>query len=342
MAVHNAANFVRDAVASVLAQSWRNLELVIVLDAPTDGSDRVLEEFTDARIRLLRNPRNLGQAASLRRALSETAGAYIARLDADDVALPRRLETQVAYLEAHPGVGLLGSACHVIDEAGRRTGTMSWPESDLEIRWRSLLGNPFGHPTVMLRREVLDRHALNYDPAFDSAQDYELWTRVMAHTAVANLAEPLVQYRIHGGGVTASRREEQLRNHDAIATRTIRAQLPELAITPAEVTALREFFVGGAAGPAPDRGARLRLARRYLALFARFAEQHRLDPSLGALRRREAVRIARVWASALFGRGWVGVAVALHGVCPAWPIVAAGAWSRRRPGAPADSQRGAG
>lgn len=323
MAVRNNVEFIDAAVTSVLQQSWRNLEVLVVLDAPIDGTDQAIARFVDPRLRVIVNEHNLGQTASLKRALQEAKGVYIARLDGDDIAFPERIEKQVDYLERHPGVGLLGGACQVIDVSGRYLGALRWPETDLQIRWTSLLANPFGHPTVMLRRDILNRYGFNYDEAVESAQDYDLWTRIMASTNVANLREPLILYRVHGDSITTRKREAQLRNHDAIALRTIRQQLPEFAVRPAELSDMRELFVGGS-GHAQTfpRRRRIGLANLYLDMLDCFVGKHRNDSGIKALQRDEAVRVARILWNARFAEGGLPLARRLFALSPLFPLAA--------------------
>src|SRR5204863_8008786 len=103
---------------------------------------------------------------------------------------------QVEFLHAHPEVGVLGSSRVLIDEQGGFIAIAPAAEDDLLVRWKCLLGNPFAHPTVMLRLDLLDRHGLRYDETFRTAQDYELWTRLLTVTRGANLPEPLLKYRL--------------------------------------------------------------------------------------------------------------------------------------------------
>lgn len=334
MAVHNNVDFIDEALTSLLRQSWRNLEIIIVLDAPTDGTDRAIAGFEDQRLRVIKNERNVGQTASLKRGFQEAKGDYIARLDGDDIALPGRIEKQVHFLESHPNVGLLGGGGEVIDASGQYLGSLRWPETDLQIRWMSLLANPFGHPTVMLRRDVLDRHGFNYDEAYESAQDYDLWTRIMVSTQVANLAEPLILYRVHGDSVTTKKRVTQLRNHDAIALRTIRQHLPEFAIGPALISDMREFFVGGTGcAKSFPRSHQIELITWYLDLLDGFVEKHRTHSSIATLQREEAVRVARMWWDARFGDGWLRLVKRLFSLSPSFSLamikaLAGGLWRR--------------
>lgn len=334
MAVHNNVEFIDEAVTSVLQQSWRNLEVLVVLDAPTDGTDRAISGFEDPRLRVIKNECNLGQTASLKRGFQEAKGSYVARLDGDDIALPGRVEKQVNFLESHPEVGLLGGGCEVIDASGRHLGSLRWPETDLQIRWMSLLANPFGHPTVMLRRDVLDRHGFNYDETYESAQDYDLWTRVIAATNVANLPEPLILYRVHSDSITTKKRETQLRNHDAIALRTVRQQLPEFAVSPALLSEMRELFVGGTGcAKSFPRSHQIGLMTLYLDLLDCFIGKHRTDFCIATLQRDEAVRVARILWNTRFGDGWLPLVKRLFALNPFFPLVvlkglAAGFWRR--------------
>jgi hypothetical protein len=189
---------------------------------------------------------------------------YIARMDADDVAAPNRLGQQVEFLEREADVGILGSGRELIDEQGRHVGQALAMSDNLSIRWRCLLGNPFAHPTVMLRKEVLDRNSLRYDEAFRTAQDYEL-----------------------RAGISVVNRREQLANHDRIARTTIRQFLPAFKMKPDEVTQLRGRFGGqGVRDPAMVPGD-VEWVRRYLELLEAFCLAHYQEPGMQAFYARQ-------------------------------------------------------
>jgi hypothetical protein len=308
MSAFNGAAFLSEAVESILRQTFRNFEFLIIDDASTDGSAKILAAVRDPRVRVVRNDTHLGLTRSLRLGIELARGQYVARMDADDLALPERLEKQVAYLTMCPDVGIVGSACCVIDQSGCEVGLLRMPEDDLQIRWASLMVNPFAHPTVMLRRDVLIREHLNYDETFHTTQDYELWTRVLSVTRGANLREPLVQYRTHGARVTSTRREVQLRNHDTVALRTIRAQLPEFAITSEQVRHLRGLFVGGGEAMPELDARRVALAETYLDMLDAFMAHHARGPAVQTLRRQEAVKVSRLIVRFPLQPGWRHVA----------------------------------
>jgi glycosyltransferase involved in cell wall biosynthesis len=216
LAVHDDTRFLREAVDSVLGQTLADLELILV----DDGSTRPVEGFNDPRIRMLRNDEQLGLAASLNRALDAAGGKYVARLDADDIALSHRLERQVERLDAG-GAAVVGSAVVDLDEYGARGRTHVMLDGAVELRWHALFSSPFFHPTVLVDREALDAHGLRYDPEFLESEDYDLWTRLFEHADGANLREPLVLKRVHAGQASRRRRDVQESFQQRVALREI-------------------------------------------------------------------------------------------------------------------------
>lgn len=251
----DAGRFLAESVGSVLRQTERDLECLVVDDASTDDTPAVLASFDDPRLTVLRNETNLGPFASANRGLSRATGAFVARLDADDVCVPHRLERQLGFFAAHPAVGLLGSACERVDEAGEPLGHQPVPESDLAIRLRCLVAPPFLHSSVMWRRSL----GLVYDASMRLAGDYELWTRALEQAHAANLTDALVRYRVWSGGLSARHTHEQQRLHDELAARFCLRQWPSLDLDAEGVRLLRAWSASGARGPLP-RPARVLVA----------------------------------------------------------------------------------
>lgn len=214
MAAHDAEAYVEAAIGSLLAQSWRRFELIVVDDASSDSTAERLAALAgrDPRVRILSNGANLGLAASLNRAIEAARGDLLARLDADDIARPGRLERQVESFAADPGLVLLGSNVRQISASGRPLGATDLPLDDWTIRCVSLSLNAFAHPTVMMRAGPFREAGLRYDTDFETTQDWELWVRLMQHGRVANLSEPLVEQRIHTRSISARRRQQQREN----------------------------------------------------------------------------------------------------------------------------------
>jgi glycosyltransferase involved in cell wall biosynthesis len=193
------------------------------------------------RVRLFRNAENLGLTQSLNRGLGLVEGTYIARLDADDTMHPNRLQQQVDFLNAHPDYGIVGSFAQQMDASGKPTSIQKTPVTNAEIQWFSLLSSPFLHPTVMLRKAVLDANDLAYDPTFRTTQDYDLWTRMLCVTKGYNIPLPLTHLRIHTGAISHTKKSAQFTNHQTIACRTIRERCG-VELSPAVIASLLEAF----------------------------------------------------------------------------------------------------
>ncbi|HTK46403.1 MAG TPA: glycosyltransferase [Gemmatimonadaceae bacterium] len=224
MAVHDGERFVGEAVDSVLAQSFRDLELIVVDDGSRDRSAEIVRARVDPRIRLLTNDRNFGLAASLNRGIAAARGEFIARLDADDVALPARLARQVAYMDAHPDVALAGSWHEEMSEEGVPGAQVRAPTAHWELRWHLCLYSPFAHSAVLWRRELVAREIGAYDERLAYSMDYDLWWRISTRLFVANVPEYLVRLRTHATSMTSTygdRTNEGLRMQAAHAARLL-------------------------------------------------------------------------------------------------------------------------
>jgi glycosyltransferase involved in cell wall biosynthesis len=201
LATYNDEPFLGAAIDSVLAQTFADFELLVVVDAATDRSREIVERYADRRVRLLVNETNIGLAASLNRGLAVIASDYVARLDGDDLCFPERLARQVAYLDAHPEVAVAGSQAALIDVSGRRIGEVRRPVSELGMRWCRIFGSPLVHSSVMFRRAVVWDVLGGYDDRFRFGEDFELWRRVAKGYGIHNLAETLVAYRDDPGSM---------------------------------------------------------------------------------------------------------------------------------------------
>jgi len=205
MPVHNAAPFIRAAVESVLSQSFRDFEFLIIDDASTDESSSIVQTYKDPRIRLVRNEENLGVARTLNRGLDMARGDYIVRMDSDDISFHQRLARQVWFMDAHERVGVSGSWVQLFGEQPRVT--LRAPTGPRVVEAFMLFDNRIFHPSVILRAGSLNRHRLRYDPSFSRTEDYDLWTRVSQHALLDNLPEVLVSVRMHGQSITSTKGE---------------------------------------------------------------------------------------------------------------------------------------
>jgi glycosyltransferase involved in cell wall biosynthesis len=195
--VYNGEAYLAEAITSVLGQTLEELELVAVDDGSQDGSRAILERYAreDDRIRVVANERNLGASAAMNRGWRLARSPYIARMDADDVALPGRLSRQVEFLDAHPSVAAVGGGAITIDSGGRRLSTVRFPTSHRAIRSTLLRHNCISHSSVTMRRAVLAAVG-GYRFGCD-AEDYDLWLRLSEHFELAAVPEPVILYRLH-------------------------------------------------------------------------------------------------------------------------------------------------
>jgi hypothetical protein len=204
---YNAETWLREAVDSVLHQSFADFELLIIDDGSTDRTERLLGEYSDSRIRVVRHERNRGLIPSLNHGFELARGRLVARMDADDVAQRRRLGLQVAFMDANPEVGICGTWFRL--RRGWRRITVRPPTNHDEIAARLFFRSAFGHPTVMLRREFLEKTGLRYDPQALHAEDYDLWVRARGLTRLANLAQALLDYRVHDNQISLQQLQPQ-------------------------------------------------------------------------------------------------------------------------------------
>jgi len=234
LAVHNGAPYLREAVQSVLDQTFTDFELLVVDDASTDATAGIVEGFDDERVRLLRNECNLGQVPSLNRGLLEARGEYIARLDADDACLPARLERQVEILDVEPRVGLVGTWMDAVDEQGRLLGRLRETLDDyVDFVYHTLIMRVYvSHPSAMYRRDPVLRLGC-YDEATGPAEDKDLWRKLALERFEARIVpEPLVRYRLHDLQLSQTRAGHQ-RHVDAASQDRFLAQLAPGADAPA-------------------------------------------------------------------------------------------------------------
>ena len=207
--VYNGERFLREALDSMIGQTLSDFELLVVDDGSTDGTRAVLQEYADPRLRVVSTLHG-GLVAALEAGLAQARSNLLARMDADDVSLPARLERQIGVLDANPRLGLVGCGVEVIDEQGNVKEANSLPSRDRDLRRRLLLRNPFAHGSVVLRRDALQR-AGGYSSSYGANEDYDLWRRIAREWELAAVPDVLYRYREHGSGVTATdvRRREQ-------------------------------------------------------------------------------------------------------------------------------------
>jgi len=208
MSVYNGETYLERSIESVLSQTYRNFEFLIINDASTDSTEDILKKVDDHRIKVVANSENVGLTKSLNKGIDIARGQYIARMDADDLSLPYRFEIQVDFLEKHPEYAVLGSSYLMIDQEGRTVSLVKVPVDDSQIREVLLKQNCFGHGSVMMRTEAL-RQVGGYDERFKCSQDYDLWLRIVETFKVSNIEEALYCWRLSNDSISKMNEWEQ-------------------------------------------------------------------------------------------------------------------------------------
>lgn len=208
MSVYNGGRYLKKAIESILRQSFQNFEFIIIDDGSTDETWSILSSVDDPRVIVKRNSMNMGLAATLNKAARMSRANYLARMDADDISLPHRLEKQMAFLEAHPEVVVVGSSFYKIDENGKVLEIVKVPCRSKEIYEVLWSRNCLAHGTVVMRKDVFFRYG-GYDESYSCAQDYELWLRLAQSEKLANIEEPLYCWRSSPSCVSNLRATEQ-------------------------------------------------------------------------------------------------------------------------------------
>lgn len=204
MSVYNGQPFIQNALESILHQTWRDFEFLILNDGSTDDSRDIILSYNDNRIRLVDNPTRLGLAKSLNRGLGLAKGELIARQDADDISHPDRLHRQIQHLKSHPEIELLGAGARAIDDAGQpKNVELRMPTGLAAIRWYLMFHNAFIHSSVIFRRRTILADLGGYNESFDRGQDYDLWSRTARSFKVENLPDVLLDYRYEYGSVSS-------------------------------------------------------------------------------------------------------------------------------------------
>ncbi len=291
MSVYNGERYLASAIDSIIAQTFREFEFLIVDDGSTDGTAQLLSAYAqkDSRIKVVTHRENLGLTASLNELLQEVQGEYLARMDADDISLPERFARQVAWLDSHPECGVLGTSYWLINPAGHRRLVCRFENDHDFLCWYLCFQNPLAHPSVM-GRTALFRSVGGYRSAYRYGQDFDLWWRLSRVARLGCLPEPLLELRQHPSCVSLTHKQDQMQ-----AKRNILLEmLPGLGVARAgEVLSEHSD---------PQRVAlRAELIRRAYAVFAQRPEVS--ERVRGVIQQDAAARLGLIWLRHPFSPG---------------------------------------
>jgi glycosyltransferase involved in cell wall biosynthesis len=227
MATYNNAEFLESAVLSILNQSFKEFEFIIIDDCSTDNTKELLQKITDKRIKIIFNEKNLQLAASLNKGIEQSKGKYVVRMDSDDISTPNRIEKQVDFMEKNPEIGILGTQYKLIDKYNQVLKYSSNPLTHFQIIWDYLtkMEYPLTHATTIIRRQLLI-DAGGYNPKFIREQDGELFLRLVFDTKFANLPDNLYIYR----AIRSKNESQKIMNESYMNTIKIRKKCIEKLI----------------------------------------------------------------------------------------------------------------
>ena len=211
MSVFNGEKYLREAVDSILNQTFTDFEFIIINDGSTDNTKAILESYNDRRISLI-HQKNIGLTKSLNKALFLSVGNYIARQDSDDISEPERLKHQIEFLTKNSDIAVTGSFVVAIDKYGNEFTKWTYPETDKDIKTQLLKNNIFCHGSVMFRKDCV-MNVGYYREAFRTSQDYDLWLRISEKYNMANIPQYLYKLRRNIASITRRNMEQQINNH---------------------------------------------------------------------------------------------------------------------------------
>ena len=214
MPVYNGEKYLREALESILNQTFKDFEFIIINDGSTDKTLETIQSFTDPRIKLI-TQENRGIIYSLNKGITESRGKYIARMDADDISLPERLEKEYRFLEQNPNYGIVGTTFLIINKNNQVIGVNAVLLENEDLEKEIIIETTFGHGTVMMRKSVLDTVGY-YNPKALHAEDFDLWTRFAEKSKMANLSEVLYLWRDNPQGISRTKNLTQSKNAQKI------------------------------------------------------------------------------------------------------------------------------
>ena len=217
--VYNTEKYISESIQSIINQTFKKFELLIIDDGSTDNSLKIINTFKDKRIRIIRNEKNLGLIKTLNKGIDLALGKYIARMDADDIAHPQRLEKQFHFLEKNPQYALVGTQANFIWEDKVFSKMFNIPTNDKVLKLYSFFSCPFIHPSVMVKTNIFKE--FYYQEDFTTAEDYELWTRILRKYQGTNLSDVLLSYRLHHSNISNIQKCKQIESIRKIYQRNL-------------------------------------------------------------------------------------------------------------------------
>lgn len=211
---YNAEKYLAEAIESVLSQTYTRFEFIIINDGSTDSTEQIINSFNDTRICYIKNETNIGLIATLNKGIALAKGKYLMRMDADDICFPLRMEKQVLFLNQNPEYGICG--CNYIEFDNSHKKLLKTSADHDEIYATMLFNSSVVHPSLMIRLETIKNLTVIFDSNYPHAEDYELWSRLIAQCKFSSINEALLKYRLHEGQVTQKHKAAQIQSANLV------------------------------------------------------------------------------------------------------------------------------
>lgn len=221
MPVYNSEKYLREAIESILNQTFTDFEFLIINDGSTDNSEKIIKSYNDPRIRLSNNEKNSGVVFSLNKGFDLAKGKYIVRMDADDISLPNRFKIQVNFMNKHPEIGISGTWAKIINEK-KILKHFSDPD---KTKTNLLFGTSLIHPSVIINKEKMNKYNLRYNENYRYAEDYDLWSRSIKYFSVTNINKVLLLYRDHDSNLSKIVSKENIQTSVQIRKKQLKGNL---------------------------------------------------------------------------------------------------------------------
>ena len=220
MPVYNVEKYLKEAIDSILNQTYKNIELIIIDDCSTDSSRDIIKSYSDSRIKTYYNSENMQQPRTRNRGLELAKGDYIANMDSDDISFLNRIEEQVVFMEKNKDIDICGCYCKTFGGVKKRI--VKTPLTNEDCKMVSIVTSPIAHPTVMIRSSSLKKYDIKYDLNYKYSQDFELWSRLLFQGAnFSNIPEVLLNYRENPTGVTYGHSNESQKYTEKVIVRNL-------------------------------------------------------------------------------------------------------------------------